>query len=78
MYPRFFLRLEPLGLDTIAVVVCVAGHDVWLLDLRVESHRIASHRNPQLLIRKCRPDVACLSSNYLTNIPRNHRSVESN
>jgi hypothetical protein len=42
MYPRFFLRLEPLGLDTIAVVVCVAGHDVWLLDLRVESHRIAS------------------------------------
>jgi hypothetical protein len=44
MYPRFFLRLEPLGLDTIAVVVCVAGHDVWLLDLRVESHRIASHR----------------------------------
>jgi hypothetical protein len=44
MYPRFFLRLEPLGLDTIAVVVYVAGHDVWLLDLRVESHRIASHR----------------------------------
>jgi hypothetical protein len=42
MYPRLPLRLEPLGLDTIAVVVCVAGHDVRLLDPPVESHGIAS------------------------------------
>jgi hypothetical protein len=34
-----FLRLEPLGLETVAAVVRAAGHEVRLLDCK--SNRIA-------------------------------------
>jgi hopanoid C-3 methylase HpnR len=64
MYTRMFLRLEPLGLETVAAVLRAAAHDVRLLDLQVESHR-----DLERLIRKWRPDVVCFSGNYLANIP---------
>jgi hopanoid C-3 methylase len=64
MYTRVFLRLEPLGLETVAAVIREAGHDVRLIDLQVETHRDL-HR----WIRDWRPDVVCFSGNYLANIP---------
>ncbi|SAK54275.1 radical SAM domain-containing protein [Caballeronia temeraria] len=64
MYTRVFLRLEPLGLETVAAAMRHAGHDVRLIDLQVESHRDL-HR----LVRRWRPDALCFSGNYLANIP---------
>src|ERR1700754_1285462 len=64
MYTRVFLRLEPLGLETVAAVLRAAAHEVRLLDLQVESHR-----DLERLIRKWRPDAVCFSGNYLANIP---------
>ncbi|AMV46843.1 hopanoid C-3 methylase HpnR [Paraburkholderia caribensis] len=64
MYTRVYLRLEPLGLETVAAVIREAGHDVRLIDLQVESHR-ALHN----LVRTWRPDAVCFSANYLANIP---------
>ncbi|WP_240975829.1 cobalamin B12-binding domain-containing protein [Paraburkholderia aromaticivorans] len=64
MYTRVFLRLEPLGLETVAAVLRAAAHEVRLLDSQVESHR-----DLERLIRKWRPDAVCFSGNYLANIP---------
>ncbi|MDR5824620.1 hopanoid C-3 methylase HpnR [Caballeronia sp. LZ043] len=64
MYTRVFLRLEPLGLETVAAAVRRAGHDVRLIDLQVETHRDLDR-----LIRDWRPDALCFSGNYLANIP---------
>ncbi|ABE36185.1 hopanoid C-3 methylase HpnR [Paraburkholderia xenovorans LB400] len=64
MYTRVFLRLEPLGLETVAAVLREAGHEVRLIDLQVETHRDL-HR----LIRNWQPDAVCFSGNYLANIP---------
>src|ERR1700759_4035652 len=38
MYTRVFLRLEPLGLELIASAARVAGHEVQIVDLQVETH----------------------------------------
>ena len=64
MYTRVFLRLEPLGLETVAAVIREAGHDVRLIDLQVESHQ-----DLDKLMRRWRPDAVCFSGNYLANIP---------
>jgi len=64
MYTRVFLRLEPLGLETVAAAVRRAGHDVGLIDLQVENHRDFNR-----LVREWRPDALCFSGNYLANIP---------
>ncbi|EEA01241.1 Radical SAM domain protein [Burkholderia sp. H160] len=64
MYTRVFLRLEPLGLETVAAAASEAGHEVRLIDLQVESHRDL-HR----LIATWRPDAVCFSGNYLANVP---------
>ncbi|CAG4894135.1 hopanoid C-3 methylase HpnR [Paraburkholderia saeva] len=64
MYTRVFLRLEPLGLETVAAVIREAGYDIRLIDLQVESHRDLDR-----LMRTWRPDVVCFSGNYLANIP---------
>ncbi len=58
MYTRVFLRLEPLGPETVAAVIREAGHDVRLIDLQVESHR-PLHK----LMRIWRPDAVCFSAN---------------
>ncbi|HVE10233.1 MAG TPA: hopanoid C-3 methylase HpnR [Paraburkholderia sp.] len=64
MYTRVFLRLEPLGLETVAAVIREAGHEVRLIDLQVETHRDLDR-----WIRDWQPDVVCFSGNYLANIP---------
>src|ERR1700754_40503 len=64
MYTRVFLRLEPLGLETVAAVIREAGHDVRLIDLQVETHRDLDR-----WIRNWQPDAVCFSGNYLANIP---------
>jgi hopanoid C-3 methylase HpnR len=64
MYTKIFLRLEPLGLELVAQSARAAGHDVWLIDLQVETHD-AFRR----LVQKWRPDVIAFSGNYLANIP---------
>ena len=52
MYTRVFLRLEPLGLETVAAAVRQAGHDVRLIDLQVQTHRDFDR-----LVRSFQPDV---------------------
>jgi hopanoid C-3 methylase len=38
-YSKFFLRLEPIGLELVAEAARQAGHQVKLIDLQVEDHR---------------------------------------
>ncbi|WP_310630509.1 cobalamin-dependent protein, partial [Paraburkholderia sp.] len=64
MYTRVFLRLEPLGLESVAGTARGAGHEVQLLDLQVETHRDLMRR-----VRNWRPEALCFSGNYLANIP---------
>ncbi|CAG9217643.1 Hopanoid C-3 methylase [Paraburkholderia tropica] len=64
MYTRVFLRLEPLGLESVAGTARDAGHEVKLLDLQVETHRDLMRR-----VRNWRPEALCFSGNYLANIP---------
>lgn len=64
MYSRFFLRLEPLGLELIAEAVCQSGHEVKIIDLQVETHNDYFRT-----IHKWQPDVVAFSCNYLANIP---------
>ena len=37
MYTKIYLRLEPLGLEMVAQAARQAGHDVYLIDLQVET-----------------------------------------
>ena len=64
MYTRVFLRLEPLGLELVAAAARLAGHEVRIIDLQVETHADL-HR----LLKVWRPDAICLSGNYLANVP---------
>ncbi|WP_028227995.1 hopanoid C-3 methylase HpnR [Paraburkholderia ferrariae] len=64
MYTRVFLRLEPLGLESVAGAARDAGHEVRLLDLQVETHA-----DLMRMVRAFRPDALCFSGNYLANIP---------
>ncbi|CAB3801681.1 Hopanoid C-3 methylase [Paraburkholderia caffeinitolerans] len=64
MYTRVFLRLEPLGLESVAGTARDAGHEVRLIDLQVETHR-----DLMRMVRDWRPEALCFSGNYLANIP---------
>jgi hopanoid C-3 methylase HpnR len=64
MYTRVFLRLEPLGLESVAGAARDAGHDVRIVDLQVQTHR-----DLMRIVRRWRPDALCFSGNYLANIP---------
>jgi hopanoid C-3 methylase HpnR len=64
MYTKVFLRLEPLGLELVAAVARLAGHQVRLLDLQVEDHR-----SYLKMVDDWQPDVIAFSCNYLANIP---------
>jgi hopanoid C-3 methylase HpnR len=64
MYTKIFLRLEPLGLESVAQAARVAGHDVHLMDLQVESHS-----DYFKVIEKWRPHAVAFSGNYLANVP---------
>jgi hopanoid C-3 methylase len=64
MYTRVFLRLEPLGLESVAGTARDAGHEVRLIDLQVHNHRDLMH-----MVRAWQPEALCFSGNYLANIP---------
>ena len=64
LYTKIFLRLEPLGIETIAAELRRAGHDVRLIDLQADDHA-AYFRE----VDGWRPDVIAFSNNYLANIP---------
>jgi hopanoid C-3 methylase len=61
---KLFLRLEPLGLELIAAAALQANHDVYLIDLQVESHS-----NYFQALQNWQPDVIGFSCNYLANVP---------
>src|SRR5882757_8782122 len=63
-YSKFFLRLEPIGLELVAQAARQAGHAVQLIDLQVEDHR-AYFRT----LEAWRPDVIAFSCNYLPHVP---------
>ncbi|MGR8978668.1 MAG: hopanoid C-3 methylase HpnR [Gammaproteobacteria bacterium] len=64
MYTRVFLRLEPLGLELVADTVRRLGHEVYLIDLQVETHHDFLR-----IVDTWRPDVIAFSLNYLANVP---------
>jgi len=64
MYPRVFLRLEPLGLELVARAARQAGHDVRIVVLQVETHR-----DFRGLLADFNPDSICFSGNSLANVP---------
>ena len=63
-YSKFFLRLEPIGLELVAQAARQAGHQVKLIDLQVEDHR-AYFRT----LESWWPDVIAFSCNYLPHVP---------
>ena len=64
MYTKIYLRLEPLGLEMVAQAARQAGHDVYLIDLQVETWKdYLAH------VRAWRPDVVAFACNYLANVP---------
>lgn len=64
MYTKVFLRLEPLGIETIAAELRRAGHDVRLIDLQVDDHAAYFRA-----LDSWRPDAVAFSLNYLANVP---------
>jgi len=64
LFSEIYLRLEPLGLETVAAAVEQAGHDTRLLDLQ-----IFSHGDYQRQLTDWKPDAVCFSVNYLANVP---------
>src|SRR5260370_20775977 len=64
MYPKVYLRLEPLGLERVAEACRKAGHEVRLLDLQV-----FKHKHYHSILRTWRPEAVAFSLNYFANIP---------
>jgi hopanoid C-3 methylase HpnR len=64
MYTKIYLRLEPLGLELLAQAARKAGHDVYLIDLQVETHQ-----DLYKVIDSWKPDAVAFSLNYLANVP---------
>jgi len=63
-YSKFFLRLEPIGLELVAQAARRAEHQVKLIDLQVEDHRSYFR-----MLDSWRPDVIAFSCNYLPHVP---------
>ena len=64
MYTKIYLRLEPLGLELLAQAARKAGHEVYLIDLQVETHQ-----DLYRVIDQWKPDAVAFSLNYLANVP---------
>jgi hopanoid C-3 methylase len=64
MYSELFLRLEPLGVESVAAAARRAGHSVRVLDLQVFSHADLARE-----LADFRPDAVGFGLNYLANIP---------
>ena len=64
MYSEIYLRLEPLGLELVAVAAQQAGHEVRLLDLQASRHADFFR-----MLDSFKPEAVGFSLNYLANIP---------
>lgn len=64
MYSKVFLRLEPLGLESIAQAARQYGCETRLLDLQVESFL-----DFERTLADWQPDIVAFSLNYLANAP---------
>jgi hopanoid C-3 methylase HpnR len=64
LFSEVYLRLEPLGLESVAGAVRAAGHEVRLLDLQVPKHDDFGE-----VLRTWQPDAIGFSLNYLANVP---------
>ncbi len=64
MYTKVFLRLEPLGLESVAETARRHGCQTRLIDLQVESFQDLVR-----ILDDWQPDVVAFSLNYLANVP---------
>src|SRR5262249_55379869 len=64
IFSEIYLRLEPLGLETVAAAAQAAGHDVRLIDLQVSPPR--AYRE---MLARWKPEAIGFSLNYLANVP---------
>jgi hopanoid C-3 methylase len=64
LYSEIFLRLEPLGLETVAAAARDAGHDVRVVDLQVFSADDLRRE-----VDEFDPDAVGFGLNYLANVP---------
>src|SRR5262249_57593783 len=74
IFSEIYLRLEPLGLETVAAAAQAAGHDVRLIDLQVSPPR--AYRE---MLARWKPEAIGFSLNYLANVPEViHLSPQAN
>jgi magnesium-protoporphyrin IX monomethyl ester (oxidative) cyclase len=64
LYSEIFLRLEPLGVESVAAAARGAGHDVRIIDLQV-----LRHADLRAEIADFDPDAVGFGLNYLANVP---------
>jgi hopanoid C-3 methylase len=64
LYSEIFLRLEPLGLESVAAAARSAGHDVRVVDLQV-----LTQADLRREIEDFDPDAIGFGLNYLANVP---------
>jgi magnesium-protoporphyrin IX monomethyl ester (oxidative) cyclase len=64
LFSEIYLRLEPIGLETVAAAVEQAGHATRMLDLQIFSHEDYASE-----LAEWRPEAICFSVNYLANVP---------
>ncbi len=64
LYSEIFLRLEPLGLESVAAAARGAGHDVRVIDLQV-----LTHADLRAEVNTFQPDAVGFGLNYLANVP---------
>ncbi len=64
LYSEIFLRLEPLGIESVAAAARSAGHDVRVIDLQVMTHDELAQE-----VRRFEPEAVGFGLNYLANVP---------
>ncbi len=64
LYSEIFLRLEPIGIESVAAAARDAGHDVRIIDLQVHTHA-----ELRAEITAFDPDAVGFGLNYLANVP---------
>jgi len=64
LYSEIFLRLEPLGIESVAAAARDAGHEVRVIDLQV-----LGHTDLRAEVNDFDPDAVGFGLNYLANVP---------
>ena len=64
LYSEIFLRLEPIGVESVAAAARDAGHDVRVVDLQV-----LTHADLRAQLNDFKPDAVGFGLNYLANVP---------